>query len=154
MKPTAPTRKLQSDYSIVDSRPKTPKTAKIRFFDRNLREGKLSFQPDQPGGNFFWVTTKLFAEKKIHSNRTFFLFHSVISSISLKFYYHMKECPRRILVLLHLFLKLVIDVISAVQNTVLDNFFIICMISHRNAEKRIVLILKSTFMDILCHSFS
>jgi len=33
------------------------------FSDRNLREEKLSFKPDQPEGNLFWVTTKLFAEK-------------------------------------------------------------------------------------------
>jgi len=52
-KPTAPTRKLWSDYRVVHRRPKTPKTAKIRLFDRNLREEKLSFHPDQPsGGNF------------------------------------------------------------------------------------------------------
>ena len=41
MKPTAPTRKLQSDYSVVHGRPKMPKTVKIRLFDRNLREEKL-----------------------------------------------------------------------------------------------------------------
>ena len=69
MKLTAPTRKLQSDYIVVHSR---PKTAKIRLFDRNLREEKLSFQPDQPGGNLFWVTTKLFAEK--HSLKLDFCF--------------------------------------------------------------------------------
>jgi len=32
--------------SVVHSRPKTSKTAKIRLLDRNLREEKLSFQPD------------------------------------------------------------------------------------------------------------
>jgi len=42
---------------------KNAKTAEIRLFDRNLREEKLTFQPDQPGENFLWVTTKLFAEK-------------------------------------------------------------------------------------------
>ena len=79
MKPTAPTPKLQSDYSVVHSR---PKTAKIRIFDRNLREEKLSFQPDELGGNLFWVTIKHFSEK-IHSNKTFFfLLHCVIFSIS------------------------------------------------------------------------
>jgi len=34
MKPTAPTRKLWSEYSVAHSRPKTPKMAKIRLFDR------------------------------------------------------------------------------------------------------------------------
>ena len=53
--------------------------AKIQLFDRNLREEKLSFQPDQPGRNMFWITTKLFA-KKMHSNKTFFLLHNVIST--------------------------------------------------------------------------
>ena len=52
--------------------------AKIRLFDRNLREKKLSFQPDQPGGNLFWVTTELFAEKNSLKQDLFFLLHSVI----------------------------------------------------------------------------
>ena len=80
MKPTALTWKLQSDYSAVHSRPKTPKTAKIRLFDCNLREEKVSIQPDQPGGNFFWVTTKFFAEKNsLKQDCFFFLLHSVIN---------------------------------------------------------------------------
>jgi len=43
------------------------------------REEKLSFQPDQAGGNFFGVTAKLFAEK--NSLKEDFLLHSVISII-------------------------------------------------------------------------
>ena len=53
--------------------------AKIRLYDRNSREEKLSFQPDQPGGNFFWATTKIFAEKN-SPKQDFFLLHSVIES--------------------------------------------------------------------------
>jgi len=37
--------------------------AKIRLFDPNLKGEKLSFQPNQPGGKFFWFTTALLAEK-------------------------------------------------------------------------------------------
>jgi len=58
MKSTAPTRKLYSDCSVVHSRPKMLKMAKISLFNRNLREEKLSFQPYQPGEKCFWVTTK------------------------------------------------------------------------------------------------
>jgi len=47
--------------------------AKIRLFDRNLREEKLSIQPDQPGGNLFWVTTKHSAEKNSLKQDFFFV---------------------------------------------------------------------------------
>jgi len=50
-----------------------PKTAKIRLFDRSSREEKLSFQSDYPGGNFFWVTTKLFTEKNSLEQDFFFV---------------------------------------------------------------------------------
>jgi len=73
IKQTAPTRKLYSDCSVVHSRPEMLKMAKISLFNRNLREEKLSFQPDQPGGKCFWVTTTF--PKKIHSNETFLSFN-------------------------------------------------------------------------------
>ena len=79
MKITALTEKLQSNYSAVHSRPEMPKTAEIRLSDHNLREEKPSFQPDQPGGNFFWVTTELFAEK--NSLKPDFFLDSVIRSL-------------------------------------------------------------------------
>jgi len=49
------------------------KTAKIRLFDRNLREEKLFFQPGQLVVNFFWVTTKLSAEKNSLKQDFFFV---------------------------------------------------------------------------------
>jgi len=65
--------------------------AKIRHFDRNLREEKLSFQPNQPGGKFreeklsfqpnqpggkfLWVTKEFFAEKNSLKSDFFFLLH-------------------------------------------------------------------------------
>ena len=84
MEPTAPTQKLQSDYSVVHSRPKTPETAKIRLFDRNLREEKLSSQPDQPGGNFFSDHNKTFCRKKFTQTRLFYCCCMVLSFSSLE----------------------------------------------------------------------
>jgi len=93
MKPTAPKLKLWSDWSVVHSRPKTPKTAKIRLFDRNLREETLSFHPDQPGGNLFWVTTKFSVEKNSLKQDFFFLValcYRYWSKLTLYAQFHMK----------------------------------------------------------------
>ena len=75
MKPTAPTRKLYSRVTtlLYTAGQKRQKTAKIRLFDRNLREKKLSFQPDQPGWEFLLGHNKNLS-KKIHSNKTFSFF--------------------------------------------------------------------------------
>ena len=80
MKPTAPGRKLSSDYSVVHSRPKTPNMAKISLFNRNLRGEELSYYPNQPSGKCFWATTKRFAEKSSLKQDFFLLLHRVIGS--------------------------------------------------------------------------
>jgi len=74
MKSTAPMRKLYSYFNIVHSRPKTSKMGKIWLFNCTSSEGaggKLSFQPNQPGGKFFWIITKHSAKKKNQLNKTF-----------------------------------------------------------------------------------
>jgi len=64
-------------YTAGQKRQKRPKFGSLIVIQGRKIYENLSFQPNQPGGKFFWVTKKLLAEK-IHSRLFFFFLHSIV----------------------------------------------------------------------------